>query len=65
VAGLGKTVVFTFNNEDANVTPRIHVTFMKQLPTILAREVLTAFLKMQRQKEEMHPENPIPPTRQN
>jgi hypothetical protein len=31
---LEKAVMFTFNGEDTNVTPKIQVTFMKQLLTI-------------------------------
>lgn len=35
MASLEKAIMFTFNGEDTNVTPRMHVTFMKQLPTIV------------------------------
>jgi len=35
MAILEKAVMFTFNGEETSVTPKMQVTFMKQLPTIL------------------------------
>ena len=35
MALLEKAFMFTFNGEETSVTPKMQVTFMKQLPTIL------------------------------
>ena len=37
MASLEKADMFTFNGEETNVTPKMHVTFMKQLPIMLPR----------------------------
>ena len=37
MASLENAVMFTFNGEETTVTPKIHVTFMKQLPTIFPK----------------------------
>jgi len=34
---LEKAVMLTFNGEDINVTPKMQVTFMKQLPTMFPK----------------------------